>query len=61
MACLRVLGLMRNRDKVNQLAEPFDINGVKNSFAETLSEIVCKSLSNLVLHHFEGTVARHIG
>lgn len=34
-----------NRDKVNQLAEPFDINGVKNSFAETLSEIVCKSLS----------------
>jgi chromosome segregation ATPase len=35
-----------NREKVNQLAEPFDINGVKNSFAETLSEIVCKSLSN---------------
>ena len=35
-----------NRDKVNQLAEPFDINGVKNSFAETLSEIVCKSLSS---------------
>jgi len=34
-----------NREKVNQLAEPFDINGVKNSFAETLSEIVCKSLS----------------
>lgn len=35
-----------NRDKVNQLAEPIDINGVKNSFAETLSEIVCRSLSN---------------
>ena len=35
-----------NRDKVNKLAEPFDINGVKNSFAETLSEIVCKSLSS---------------
>jgi chromosome segregation ATPase len=34
-----------NQDKVNQLAEPFDINGVKNSFAETISEIVCKSLS----------------
>lgn len=34
-----------NRERVNQLAEPFDINGVKNSFAETLSEIVCKSLS----------------
>lgn len=35
-----------SRDKINQLAEPFDINGVKNSFAETLSEIVCKSLSS---------------
>ena len=35
-----------SRDKVSQLAEPFDINGVKNSFAETLSEIVCKSLSS---------------
>ncbi|MFN8008676.1 MAG: hypothetical protein U0V70_16960 [Terriglobia bacterium] len=33
-------------DRVNQIAEPFDINGVKNSFAEALAEIVCKSLSS---------------
>ena len=35
-----------NRDKVSQLAEPFDINGVKNSFAETLSDIVCRTMSS---------------
>lgn len=33
------------REKVEQLAEPFDINRIKNSLAETISEIVCKTLT----------------
>lgn len=33
------------REKVQQLAEPFDINRIKNSLAETISEIVCKTLT----------------
>jgi DNA repair exonuclease SbcCD ATPase subunit len=34
-----------SKEKIQQLAEPFDINRIKNSFAETISEIVCKTLT----------------
>jgi chromosome segregation ATPase len=35
-----------NREKIQQLAEPFDINRIKNSLSETISEIVFKTLTS---------------
>jgi hypothetical protein len=36
-------------DKVQQLAQPFDLNQIKNSLAEALSEIISRSLASRIL------------
>ncbi|MCI0626335.1 MAG: hypothetical protein L0387_32605 [Acidobacteria bacterium] len=33
-------------DRVQQLAEPFDMNRIKNSLAEAIAEVVCKNLGS---------------
>ena len=35
----------KGMDKAYQLAEPFDLNQIKNSFAESLSELIAQNLS----------------